>query len=115
MGLTGVVAIAAGGYHSLALKSDDTIVGWGYNGYGEAAPPAGFDGSGGHRGRLRPQSGVDKRRLGRRLGVQWGRRSDATDGVERSDGHLRWSLPQLGIDGSSWPPIDAHGSGRRQQ
>ncbi|HEX4085357.1 MAG TPA: hypothetical protein VHY22_10635, partial [Chthoniobacteraceae bacterium] len=30
-----VVAIAAGGYHSLALCSDGTVVAWGYNGIGE--------------------------------------------------------------------------------
>ena len=27
-GLSGVTAIAAGGFHSLALKSDGTVVGW---------------------------------------------------------------------------------------
>jgi alpha-tubulin suppressor-like RCC1 family protein len=36
-------AIAAGGNHSLALKSDGSIVGWGLNEYGEATPPAGND------------------------------------------------------------------------
>ena len=35
------VAIAAGGTHSLALKSDGSIVGWGSNYYGQASPPAG--------------------------------------------------------------------------
>ena len=34
-------AIAAGAYHSLALRSDGTIVGWGRNNYGQATPPAG--------------------------------------------------------------------------
>jgi alpha-tubulin suppressor-like RCC1 family protein len=33
--LTGVVAVAAGGYHSLALRSDGSVVAWGYNGDGE--------------------------------------------------------------------------------
>ena len=33
--LTGVVAIAAGGTHSLALKSDGTVWAWGYNYYGQ--------------------------------------------------------------------------------
>ncbi|MHB1421144.1 MAG: RCC1 domain-containing protein, partial [Bacillota bacterium] len=33
--LTGVVAITAGGSHSLALKSDGTVGDWGYNGYGQ--------------------------------------------------------------------------------
>jgi alpha-tubulin suppressor-like RCC1 family protein len=35
-----VVAIAAGVSHSLALKSDGTVVGWGNNSSGEATPPA---------------------------------------------------------------------------
>lgn len=35
------IAIAAGRYHSLALKSDGTIVGWGDNSSGQATPPAG--------------------------------------------------------------------------
>jgi alpha-tubulin suppressor-like RCC1 family protein len=34
--LTNVVAIAAGLTHSLALKADGTVVGWGINGYGQA-------------------------------------------------------------------------------
>jgi hypothetical protein len=34
-------AIAAGNYHSLALKTDGTLVGWGNNGNGEATVPAG--------------------------------------------------------------------------
>ena len=33
--LTGVKAIAAGYWHSMALKTDGTIWGWGYNGYGQ--------------------------------------------------------------------------------
>jgi alpha-tubulin suppressor-like RCC1 family protein len=36
-GITGVVAIAVGGNHSLALKRDGTIAGWGDNIYGQAA------------------------------------------------------------------------------
>ncbi len=31
----GFVAVAAGGYHSLGLKSDGSIVAWGNNGYGQ--------------------------------------------------------------------------------
>jgi len=37
------IAIAAGYGHSLALKSDGSIVGWGYNDSGQATPPAGND------------------------------------------------------------------------
>jgi hypothetical protein len=35
LGLTGVTAIAGGGYHSLALKSDGTVWAWGRNDYGQ--------------------------------------------------------------------------------
>jgi hypothetical protein len=37
------VAIAAGGYHSLGLKADGSIVGWGDDGWDQATPPAGND------------------------------------------------------------------------
>jgi hypothetical protein len=37
------IAIAAGGWHSLALKKDGSIVGWGSNDYGQATPPDGND------------------------------------------------------------------------
>lgn len=41
--LTDVVAIAGGGYHSLALRSDGTVVGWGEHSAGDpATPPAGL-------------------------------------------------------------------------
>ena len=33
--LRGVVAVAAGNSHSLALKADGTVLAWGYNGYGQ--------------------------------------------------------------------------------
>jgi hypothetical protein len=38
-GLTGVVAIASGWRHSLALKADGTIVGWGDNSDGQLPQP----------------------------------------------------------------------------
>jgi hypothetical protein len=37
------IAIAAGTWHSLALKKDGSIVGWGSNSYGQASPPDGND------------------------------------------------------------------------
>ena len=41
-GLSNAVAIAGGGYHSLALRSNGMVVAWGYNGDGEAAVPPGL-------------------------------------------------------------------------
>jgi len=38
-GVTDVVAIASGFYHSLALKADSTVVAWGNNGYGQCDVP----------------------------------------------------------------------------
>ena len=39
-GLSGVIAIAGGAYHSLALKSDGKVVAWGYDGSGQTDVPA---------------------------------------------------------------------------
>src|SRR3989344_9695009 len=38
--LTNAVAIAAGTYHNLALRSDGTVVAWGHNDYGQCNVPA---------------------------------------------------------------------------
>jgi hypothetical protein len=43
-GLSGVTAIAAGQYHSLALKSDGTVVGWGADWNDQTTIPAGLSG-----------------------------------------------------------------------
>jgi alpha-tubulin suppressor-like RCC1 family protein len=40
--LTNILAISGGGFHSLALKSDGTVVAWGDNEYGQCAVPAGL-------------------------------------------------------------------------
>lgn len=42
LGLTNAKAIAAGGYHSVALKEDGTVATWGYNDYGQIYPPPGL-------------------------------------------------------------------------
>jgi alpha-tubulin suppressor-like RCC1 family protein len=39
-----VTAVAGGHRHSLALKRDGTVVGWGSNYEGQASPPAGLTG-----------------------------------------------------------------------
>ncbi|MEK7678105.1 MAG: PQQ-binding-like beta-propeller repeat protein, partial [Verrucomicrobiota bacterium] len=41
-GLSNVVAIAAGGYHNLALRNDGTLIAWGRNDFGQANIPAGL-------------------------------------------------------------------------
>jgi hypothetical protein len=43
-GLNGVVAIAAGYDHNLALRNDGTVVAWGWNGFGQATVPSGLNG-----------------------------------------------------------------------
>jgi Regulator of chromosome condensation (RCC1) repeat/Fibronectin type III domain/Bacterial TSP3 repeat len=43
-GLTGVVAIAIGVEHSVALKNDGRVVCWGTDSYGSTVPPAGLTG-----------------------------------------------------------------------
>jgi hypothetical protein len=42
VGLSNVVALAGGGYHSLALKSDGTVIAWGNNAFGQTTIPAGL-------------------------------------------------------------------------
>ena len=43
-GLANVVGIAAGEFHSLAIKSDGTVVAWGKSDGGECTPPTGLSG-----------------------------------------------------------------------
>ena len=43
-GLSGVVAIAARGFHTVALKQDGTVVAWGKNDDGQTTVPAGLSG-----------------------------------------------------------------------
>src|ERR1700739_2154907 len=40
--LTNAVEIAAGGFHSLALRQDGTVVAWGDNNFGQTNVPAGL-------------------------------------------------------------------------
>ncbi len=42
--LSGVTTIAAGIYHTLALKADGTVVAWGKNDYGQSSVPDGLNG-----------------------------------------------------------------------
>jgi alpha-tubulin suppressor-like RCC1 family protein len=44
LGLTQVTKVAVGGDHLLALRSDQTVVAWGNNLYGQATVPAGLSG-----------------------------------------------------------------------
>lgn len=44
--LRNITTMAAGSWHSLALKADGSIIGWGYDGDGQATPP----GNGDHAG-----------------------------------------------------------------
>ena len=39
-----MTAIAAGNGHTVALKSDGTVVAWGYNFYGQTTVPPGLSG-----------------------------------------------------------------------
>ena len=41
-GLNDAIAIAAGQYHSLALRADGSVTGWGTNWAGQASPPPGI-------------------------------------------------------------------------
>ena len=42
-GLTNIIAVAGGNFHSLALRSSGTVVGWGLNGHAQALPPVGLN------------------------------------------------------------------------
>ena len=42
LGLSNVVAVGTGDYHSLAVKADGTVVAWGWNNYGQTNVPAGL-------------------------------------------------------------------------
>ncbi|MEZ4862431.1 MAG: PKD domain-containing protein [Caldilineaceae bacterium] len=44
VGLSGVIKIAAGLLHTLALKNDSTVVAWGDNTYGQSTVPTGLSG-----------------------------------------------------------------------
>ncbi len=42
--MNGAISVAASGEHSLALKSDGTVVAWGYDPHGESTVPSGLNG-----------------------------------------------------------------------
>ena len=42
--LGGIMAVAAGDYHGLAIRDNGTVVGWGYNEYRQATAPSGLTG-----------------------------------------------------------------------
>ena len=44
VGLSGVTAIAAGRFHTVALKNDGTVVAWGSNSDGQTSVPVGLSG-----------------------------------------------------------------------
>jgi Alpha-tubulin suppressor and related RCC1 domain-containing proteins len=43
-GLSDIKAIAGGGYHTVALKTDGTVVAWGWDGFGQTDVPVGLTG-----------------------------------------------------------------------
>ena len=68
-GSSGVVAVAAGDYHNLALKIDGTIVAWGDNTYGQTSVPSGLSGVIAVAGGGYHSLALKSRRYGRRLGL----------------------------------------------
>ena len=41
-GVSNIAVITSGNFHSLAIKNDGTVTGWGYNAYGQATSPPGL-------------------------------------------------------------------------
>ena len=56
-GLSGVSVVAAGWFHSLALRQDGTLIAWGYDYRAQATVP-GLERGDRHRGRRRSQPGT---------------------------------------------------------
>ena len=84
-GLSNVVAIAGAYDHSLALKNNETAVGWGDNFYGAGDRAGRFEQSGGRGRRGILQPGIAKQRNRGRLGLgylSWRRRDECAGRFE---------------------------------
>ena len=86
-GLSGVSAIAARRNHTVALKTDGTVVAWGDNGNGQTTVPAGLSGGERHRSGWVSHGGAEDGRHGGGLGLQRLWPDDGASGLERGERH----------------------------
>ena len=93
------VAIAAGAWHTLALRADGAVVAWGDNSSGQCDVPPALPGRPGHCRRRLSQPGDPGRRHGRRLGRQRLRPDQRAGGPGQRDRHCRRHLAQRGAAG----------------
>ena len=103
-GLNGVIAHRRGtSSHSLALKSDGTVVAWGHNDLRPKHGAGRIEWRCRHRRRTRSQSGAQIRRHGRGLGENDYGQSTVPDGLNGAVAIAAASLSQSG------PQIRRHG------